>query len=68
MITVYQEKISIQRYKRILRVDENEILIAMKHSNVSVFGETLLIIYLNAEEIIVRGKIKKVEFFCDTRT
>lgn len=68
MITLSDERISVIHYQKICKVLTHEIHIEMKHSTVVISGEDLLITYLNADEIILKGIIRKVDFLSHERT
>lgn len=67
MITLSDEKISIIHYKKISKVSIQEIHIETAHTTVMISGEELYIVYLNADEIILKGKIRKVDFLAHER-
>lgn len=62
MITVSVDKISIIHYQKITKVLSNEIHIELSSCKIIISGNELYISYLNADEIILEGIIKKVEF------
>lgn len=62
MITLTDEKVSIIHFKRICKVKSQEIQIELNQVFLMISGDDLVVAYLNADEIILRGKIKKVDF------
>lgn len=62
MITVSVDKISVIHYKKILKVFNHEIHIELSSCTIIISGMELYISYLNADEILLEGIIKKVEF------
>lgn len=62
MIRLDEHFVSIINYKKILRVNTSEIHIAMKQNNICISGENLYIYSLNKDELILKGKILKVDF------
>ena len=62
MIRLDEHFVSIINYKKILRVNTSEIHIAMKNNNILISGENLYIYSLNKDELILKGKILKVDF------
>lgn len=62
MIRLDNNFVSIVDYKKILKVGITEIHIAMGHNNILISGEDLMIYSLNKDEIILKGKILKVDF------
>ena len=67
MITLSDERIRIIHYKKITKVSTQEIHIETAHSTVVIYGENLFISYLNADEIILKGSIRKVDFLAYER-
>ncbi|WP_071442768.1 YabP/YqfC family sporulation protein [Traorella massiliensis] len=67
MITLSDERIRIIHYKKITKVSTQEIHIETAHSTVVICGENLFISYLNADEIILKGSIRKVDFLAYER-
>ncbi len=62
MITISEFLISITRYVKILKVTEKEIHIQTRRCLLQITGDELWITYLNNSEIILQGKIVKVDF------
>ena len=62
MIRLDEHFVSIVNYKKILKVGTSEIHIAMNKKNILISGEDLYIYSLNKDELILKGKILKVDF------
>lgn len=62
MIRFDEHYVSIINYKKILKVGTSEIHIAMNQKNIYITGEDLFIYSLNKDELILKGKILKVDF------
>lgn len=62
MITISDERIQLIHYTKIGKVLNHEITVNIKNCSIIITGENLLIAYLNQDEIILKGKIRKVDF------
>lgn len=62
MIRLDENFVSIINYKKILKVGTSEIHIAMNKNNILISGVDLFIYSLNKDELILKGKISKVDF------
>ena len=61
MITIESNQIIIQNYKKILSVYNHEIHIIIKNKRWIIYGEKLMIIFLNKDDVQIHGDIHKVE-------
>lgn len=62
MIIFDDKKVTIQSFKKILKVDDQEIVFIDKNKTISIIGNNLNISYFDYDEFIVIGIIEKVEF------
>ena len=62
MIRIHDDFVSINHYKKIIKIGLSEIHIEMKHYVLIISGEDLIVFYLNKDEIILKGKINRVDF------
>ena len=62
MIVFDDKKVTIQSFKKILKVDDQEIVFIDKNKTISIIGNNLNISYFDYDEFIVLGIIEKVEF------
>ncbi|MGN1345058.1 MAG: YabP/YqfC family sporulation protein [Traorella sp.] len=65
MITFTEKQIRIIHYNRILKVNNDEIHIQYKKMQCQIYGNDLLIYYMDPNEVIIQGKLMKVEFVYD---
>lgn len=61
MIYFDENKMVIQSYKKVIKVDENEIVFMFKNKTISINGENLSIPFFESDEFIVKGKILNIE-------
>lgn len=59
--TVYEEKIHITNYKRIISLEDNYISIQSTHKKVSIYGNNLVLNKLLDNEMLLTGNISKIE-------
>ena len=62
MIYLTNNKITIQNYNKIIKVDENEIVFMILKQMVFVSGNNLFISYLENDEFQIQGKINDIKF------
>jgi len=61
-IIIYKNKININNYKEILIFEDNNITIKTNENIIEIKGENLIITKLEKHELLVQGKINKIEF------
>ena len=62
MIYIEENKMRIQLFKKILRVSDNCIIVAIKNKKVTIEGYKLCITYLEKTEIIIVGVFEHIKF------
>ena len=62
MIRLDENLVSIMHYRKILKVGTSEIHVEMNRKIIMISGEDLYLYLLNKDEIILKGKIMKVDF------
>jgi sporulation protein YqfC len=62
LIGIYSGMIHIFNYKRVVDIMPNEISIQLKNNKIIVYGENLIIKKLDKLEMLINGKIKRVDF------
>ena len=62
LIGIYTNMVHIFNYKKIINVLNNEIIIEVKKIRVKVIGENLIIKKMDKFEMLINGKIKRVDF------
>lgn len=62
MITIQNKSCRIILYQKIIKVTLEEIIFKLKKQHLIIHGENLNIYYLDSEECMIQGNIKKVEF------
>ena len=63
--TVYDNKIHIINYKRIITLEENNISFYSPNNKISIVGRNLSLIKLLDKEMLIKGQISKIEVFND---
>lgn len=61
MIYFDDNKMIVQSYKKVLKVDENEVVFMFNKKTISVIGENISIPYFESDEFIIKGTISKIE-------
>ncbi len=61
-IIIYKNKININNYKEILIFEDNNITIKTNENIIEIKGKNLIITKLEKHELLVQGKINKIEF------
>ena len=51
----------VQSYKKILKIDENEVIFIYNKKTIVVIGESISIPIFEADEFVIKGKINKIE-------
>lgn len=62
MITIEEESCRIIHYTKIYQVSLTEVIVQTKKQRLTISGEHLKIRYLDHDEMIIRGDLKKVVF------
>ena len=60
-IIIYKNTVNIQNYDNILNFDSNKIVVIKNNKKISVFGVNLVTSKLMNDEILISGKIIKIE-------
>ena len=60
-IIVKKNKVNIQNYDNIFNFDSNKIVIVKDNEKVSIYGEDLYVSKLLDNEVLINGKIFKIE-------
>ena len=61
MIYFDDNKMVVQSYKKILKIDENEVIFIFNKKTIIVIGESISIPIFEADEFVIKGKINKIE-------
>ena len=61
MIYFDDNKMVVQSYKKILKIDENEVIFIFNKKTIVVIGESIYIPIFEADEFVIKGKINKIE-------
>lgn len=61
MIYFDDNKMVVQSYKKILKIDENEVIFIYNKKTIVVIGESISIPIFEADEFVIKGKINKIE-------
>lgn len=65
MLFYYYDYILIQNYLKVLKIDENEAKISVKHQIYTINGSCLKITYFSKEELKIEGDIKNINIAYD---
>ncbi len=60
-LTLYTYKLHIVNYKEILSLTDQEVIIKTTKGKVLIYGENLTLIKLVEDEVLLSGKIKRIE-------
>ena len=60
-INIYKDKIKIINYKKIISMEESNISLSTNDNEIIIRGERLSLLKILENELLIRGKIKKVE-------
>lgn len=63
MIYIDNNKLTIQNYKKVLKVSDLEIVFIFLKQTVFVKGDNLSISYFEKDEFQIQGKISTIEFY-----
>ena len=61
MIYFDENKVVIQSFKKILKVDDYEIIFIFNNKTITINGENLSIPFFETDEFIIKGNIIKIE-------
>lgn len=61
-IYIYQNKINISNFLNIDHFSNDKIIIKLKNNSIIISGDSLVISKLLIDEILINGKINKIEF------
>ena len=61
-ITILKDKINIINYDRIINLTDNEVSLISEHTKIRIYGNNLMLNKLLDREILLTGKVSKVEF------
>ena len=61
-ITILKDKINIVNYDRIINLTDNEVSLKIENTKVKIYGNNLMLNKLLDREILLTGRISKVEF------
>ena len=60
-LTLYTNKLHIINYKEILSLTNGEVILDTIKGKVHILGENMSLLKLASEEVLLSGKIKKIE-------
>ena len=61
-ITILKDKINIVNYDRIINLTDNEVSLKIENTRIKIYGNNLMLNKLLDREILLTGKVSKVEF------
>ena len=61
-ITILKDKINIINYDRIINLTDNEVSLIAENTKIRIYGNNLMLNKLLDREILLTGKVSKVEF------
>ena len=59
--TVYEDRIHIMNYKRIILLEDDQILLQANSKKISIRGSHLVLNQLLDQELLIKGNITKIE-------
>ena len=59
--TIYEDKIYIINFKRIISLEENNVILQSNRKKLHITGKNLIVRKLLEEEILITGMISKIE-------
>ena len=65
MIYIFKNIVKIQKYQKLLSVNDYEISILLFNKKIKINGKDLIINYFEKEEINIKGNITNIEFYDD---
>lgn len=63
--TVYDDKIHIINYKRIISLEDNYISLQTENKKINIIGKNFILKKLLKQEMVVEGMISKIEVLND---
>ena len=60
-LTLYTNKLHIINYKEILSLTSGEVILDTIKGKIHIYGEDMSLLKLASEEVLLSGKIKKIE-------
>lgn len=60
MITISQNRASIERFDSLVSVNENTMVFTLSHKKLSILGQHLRVVMFTSEEVWIEGEIKQV--------
>lgn len=64
-INIKQDTICIKNYKEIQSINNNKINIVLNNKLLSIVGIDLIIIKMDKYDLIIKGKVKGIEFISE---
>lgn len=61
-ITIYDNYLHVFNYKRLNKIDDNEINLLLDNKEIEIKGNNLKIKKMTNQELLITGLIEKVEF------
>ncbi len=61
-ITIYENTLHVFNYDKLNKMSDNEIILTIKEKKILINGENLKIKQMTKQELLIKGKILKVEF------
>ena len=61
-ITILKDKINIINYDRIINLTDNEVSLKIENIKIKIYGNNLMLNKLLDREVLLTGKVSKVEF------
>lgn len=61
-ITILKDKINIINYDRIINLTDNEVSLKIENTKIKIYGNNLMLNKLLDREVLLTGKVSKVEF------
>lgn len=61
-ITILKDKINIVNYDKIINLTDNEVSLKIENTRIKIYGNNLMLNKLLDREILLTGKVSKVEF------
>lgn len=59
---VNNEELLLEYYERLIKLSDNEIIMAIKGQNMIVTGDKIYIDYYDHHAVLIRGKIREISF------
>ena len=62
MLSVEENQVVIEKYKELIQVSENKVELQMKSYGIIIEGDSLHILALEKQEILLQGCVRKISF------